>query len=827
MKHLFRIVGSLIFFVTTGITVSGGETEIDKVDIGKRGEFLHQAQVEWDRLFDKWGGSDWGFSVQQTDDGGYFVAARAYNPSDEKYYAWSIKTDENGQNGWNRTYGGETNECWIEGWQTNDGGYIVVSTKYTGLLKREDVWLLKLNSSGYLEWERTYHHGGRETGMSVMQTNDNGYIITGTKMTLASASCLLIKTNSSGIEEWHKTLNYGLFSMGQSVRQTSDGRYIVVANYVPSLEDPSLNIVLFKTLSNGNEQWHKTFGGAGQDIAFKVRQTSNGGYIIVGATDSYGSGQLDVWLLRAHSDGDSLWAKTFGGPNNDLGNSIHQTDDDCDGLKDDGYILTGFKTPDGSSYGDLWLIKTFPNGDMDWDTTLGGTAGDVGQSVWQTSDWGYIATGYTGSYSSSEDVWLIKLSREARTYLVKPDGTGDFPTIQAAINTACNGDTIDLLDGTFSGSGNRDISFKGKAITVRSQSGNAEACVIDCEGSEADPHRGFVFNSNEGAESVLEGITIMNGYSDEGGGIFCAFSSPTVSNCYLSGNSAGTSGGMHCAYGSSPILTNCTFVGNAADYCGGFGAYLASSPRIESCKIFGNSAVDAGGGICCWSFASPTIITSRITGNRASRGAGIFCSQYSGRIANSTVSGNKADSLGGAVWCYRCTLNIENTILWDNCAGEAGDEVWFNDTGSSISFTCCDVDSSGIEGPGDVTWLDSNIFVDPVFCSPETCENAPTTVGDYHLCDRSPCDSLNSPNGCGLIGALVVDCYFSGDCNGDDLVNIADVVYLVNYLFGDGPCPDPLEVADVNCDGDVNIADVVYLVNYLFMGGPPPCCYCP
>lgn len=111
---------------------------------------------------------------------------------------------------------------------------------------------------------------------------------------------------------------------------------------------------------------------------------------------------------------------------------------------------------------------------------------------------------------------LTALPTFAATYIVKPDGTGDYPTIQAAIDAAVEGDIIELTDGTFTGDGNRDVEYLGKNITVRSQSGVPEACIIDCETTPEDPHRGFYFHAGETLSARLEGITITNGYNSPG-----------------------------------------------------------------------------------------------------------------------------------------------------------------------------------------------------------------------------------------------------------------------------------------------------------------------
>jgi len=168
----------------------------------------------------------------------------------------------------------------------------------------------------------------------------------------------------------------------------------------------------------------------------------------------------------------------------------------------------------------------------------------------------------------------------------------DQPTIQAGIDVAVDGDTVLVADGTYIGDGNKNLNFKGKAITVESENG-ADNCIIDCE----NDGRGFHFKSNEGENSVVSGFTITNGYDSwGGGGIFCS-SFPTIINCNISANTTGRyGGGIFCEF-SSPIITNCTITGNTAVGGGGI-YYLSSSPTITNCTITGNMA-KAGGGIYC------------------------------------------------------------------------------------------------------------------------------------------------------------------------------------------------------------------------------------
>ncbi len=186
----------------------------------------------------------------------------------------------------------------------------------------------------------------------------------------------------------------------------------------------------------------------------------------------------------------------------------------------------------------------------------------------------------------------------AETYIVSPDGTGDFPTIQAAVSGVQNGDMIELTDGTFTGLDNRNVNYLGKEITIRSQSGNPRACIIDCEGSSAPARRGFSFNHGEGPGAVLERVTVTGGVwnqADGGGAVLCGEgTSPTITHCIFSGNQAQTGGGVLCI-SASPVITDCVFFDNSANYGGGFQGCWESSPMLIRCTFDGNSAHSGGG----------------------------------------------------------------------------------------------------------------------------------------------------------------------------------------------------------------------------------------
>ncbi len=196
---------------------------------------------------------------------------------------------------------------------------------------------------------------------------------------------------------------------------------------------------------------------------------------------------------------------------------------------------------------------------------------------------------------------LLSAAASAETYLVNPQGTGDFPTIQAALDAAVTGDVIELSDGIFRGDGNRDITYRGKSVTVRSRSGDPAACVISCEASPADPHRGFVFASQESRDAVLEGVTIRDACHYWGGAVACDSGSPTIRRCiFRSNRSPSSEGGGICIRGESAVLVeDCLLVGNRAWGGGGISYCMSlpgNAPEIVRCTFLFNTA-DEGGAV--------------------------------------------------------------------------------------------------------------------------------------------------------------------------------------------------------------------------------------
>jgi hypothetical protein len=290
------------------------------------------------------------------------------------------------------TFGGTSSDESRSVQQTTDGGYIITGWTPGSGNGASNVYLIKTDGSGIAQWSKTFGDGG-ERGYSVQHTTDGGYIIVGRD----GNEVYLIKTDANGIEQWSKKFS-GI--MGKSVQQTTDGGYIITGL---SNVGGSDIVILIKTDANGIEQWSKTFGGTSWgDEGRSVQQTTDGGYIITGTTTSFGNGGIDVYLIKTDGNGDSLWTKTFGGTDDDEGYSVQQT-------SDGGYIITGNTEGFGLGSEYVYLIKTDGSGIEQWSKTFGGTGNEGGRSVQQTTDGGYIITGFATSFGNGGmDVYLIK-----------------------------------------------------------------------------------------------------------------------------------------------------------------------------------------------------------------------------------------------------------------------------------------------------------------------------------------------------------------------------------------------------------------------------------
>ena len=299
----------------------------------------------------------------------------------------------------------------------------------------------------------------------------------------------------------------------------------------------------------------------------------------------------------------------------------------------------------------------------------------------------------------------------ARTWHITPDGTGDAPTIQAGIDSALAGDTVLLADGTYTGEGNRDISYSGKAIAVCSETNDPAFCVVDCDGSALASHRGFVFECGEGQDAVLRGVTITNGawYDGDGGGggILCWGASPTLANLIIIGNrTARRGGGIECGDSACPTLENAQIVDNTVEKGPGGGIYWneGCTPVLADVVFDNNSATSAGGALCGEFYFERTLSNCRFVGNSAGYGGAVAlcCSdctfedcQFLGNYANYELvnpgGGGALILLAGATVITRCTFE-------DNSSVRDGGAITIFD--SRVTMQSCVFDANLCVGKG-------------------------------------------------------------------------------------------------------------------------------
>ncbi len=397
-------------------------------------------------------------------------------------------------------------------------------------------------------------------------------------------------------------------------------------------------------------------------------------------------------------------------------------------------------------------------------------------------------------------IFTLAGSAFAATYIVNPDGTGDYPTIQHAVQAANDGDTIALTDGTFTGHGNRNVSYLGKAITIESLSGNPATCIMDCEGSAADPARAFEFSAGEPEGAALVGVTIAGGWmtdSPAGGAILCVGPcSPSITNCRFV---ACRDCAILCTNGSRPHISECFFYQNEGLYGGGIGseeghptitdceflentAYMgggvhghAGTIEVTDCTFLGNTATSWGGGLGLLYSCVGTITGCWFEGNAADDAAGALNIHFaegvihgctfvantapdggafaSGKVAfadltHCTFWGNISSS-GAALFCGEYQTTLENTVIAFNGPGSAIANA------GDVILTCCDIYGNAggdwVYGLEEQLGIDGNIAEDPLFCDPED--------GDFTLHDASPCAPFTPPNPeCDLIGAWPIGC---------------------------------------------------------------------
>jgi hypothetical protein len=433
-----------------------------------------QPTIQWQKNF---GGtdSDEAKSIQQTSDGGFVVVGNTYSVDTDVTGnhglcdTWIVKMNGLGVPEWKKSFGGSGSDLSNAIQPTADGGYIFtgwsnsVDGDVTGNFGFEDVWVVKLDNIGNIQWQKSFGGTGNDQSYAIQQTTDSGYILAGISSSndidvSSNNGCFdywIVKLNNSGFIQWEKSYGGSGCEYVSSIQQTNDGGYIVGGWTGSNDGDVTENYGeydywIVKLDSSGIMQWQQSFGALHDDQAYSIQQTTDGGYIVAGvsfitADDDEGN----YWILKLDSFGVLQWQKTFGGTADDGAYSIQQT-------ADGGYIVAGgSNSTDGdvttnSGSLDFWIVKVNSSGDLIWEKSFGGTLDETPTSIQQTTDGGFIISGWsvsndgdlTDSYGLG-DYWVVKLNnpsaalKEINNYILKlyPNPVNDILNITVSKKT--------------------------------------------------------------------------------------------------------------------------------------------------------------------------------------------------------------------------------------------------------------------------------------------------------------------------------------------------------------------------------------------------------
>ncbi|MBI4453757.1 hypothetical protein HY636_03885 [Candidatus Woesearchaeota archaeon] len=330
---------------------------------------------------------------------------------------------------WDKTFGGSDDDEAFSIQQTFDGGYIAAGWTKPINTSLSDALVFKLDSNGNLEWDKTIGGSGADAVKSILQTDDGKYIAAGWTYSKGAGEndAWVLKLDTNGEIEWEKTFGEKNYDGVNQIFPTKDGGYIAAGSTYPKGVGNN-NALVLKLDQDGNKEWDKNFGGINSDSAYSTQQTTDLGYIVAGSTSSKGAGNYDGWVFKLDLNGELEWDKTFGGSDSDWVKSIHQT-------TDGGYIAAGEKNISSSDtdmgdayvYGDAWVFKLDSNGNLEWDKAFGKYGWEnIAYSVRQTNDGGYIAVGKTPQKDLGNNWDNYDLSILYYAWVFKFDSSGNL-----------------------------------------------------------------------------------------------------------------------------------------------------------------------------------------------------------------------------------------------------------------------------------------------------------------------------------------------------------------------------------------------------------------
>ena len=351
--------------------------------------------------------SDYAFAVQQAANGHYLVAGRAKPAGDPIYFdVWIMDLNLDGSIAWQKLYDGVRWNRARALQSTREGGYVVLAQAGRAASADEDVWVLKLDAGGNVTWQKSYGGTSGEEAHAIRQTADGGYVVAGTTSSFGYGGgfdAWALRLDAEGNVVWQKTFGEGAGEGFEAIEETADGGYVMAGDTV-SYGAGAQDAWVVKLDAGGHVAWEKTYGGVQGDKFLALQSTGDGGYIPAGYTWSFGVGEWDVWVVKLGGDGNVIWQKTYGGPDDEYATAIQQT-------AEGDSIVVGRTRSFGAGDDDGWALKLDADGNVVWQKTYGGRDWDAFEAVGLVDDGGYVVTG--GTYSFEEmGIWVLRLDAD-------------------------------------------------------------------------------------------------------------------------------------------------------------------------------------------------------------------------------------------------------------------------------------------------------------------------------------------------------------------------------------------------------------------------------
>ncbi|MHA2405683.1 MAG: hypothetical protein ACXADB_06730 [Candidatus Hermodarchaeia archaeon] len=358
----------------------------------------------WNRAF---GGSepDVGYGVIEVSSGGFACVGETQSSGAGYNDAWLVRTAADGSPLWSQTFGGSGYD---EGWiivETSTGGFVIAGITTSFGAGSNDFWILGTDATGTLLWNETYGGGTHDICSSMVEVSSGGFALGGTidYEGIFFGDFWLVRTDSTGTHLWNQTYGGADQDVGEALLEVDSGGFLL-AGWTKSIGLGDADVWMVRTDANGNLLWSRNYGAKLTDHAHAVIEVSTGGFLLVGGTTSYGAGDMDVWLIRTDAFGDMVWNQTFGGSGYDVGRSVVE-------LSTGEFALVGTTNSYGDGLMDVWLLVTNSTGHQLSNQTFGGTNTDWAYSLTTVSTGGFAIIGWTKSYGAgNHDLWLLHVT---------------------------------------------------------------------------------------------------------------------------------------------------------------------------------------------------------------------------------------------------------------------------------------------------------------------------------------------------------------------------------------------------------------------------------